>query len=256
MSRSRMIRVEDAARLLRLAGELTEVKGDLSTRGGHLINRLCELLDAQVGVIAVIAPNPRKGPPVFLSGTEAGFLDETSQRLLRKYVQEVSVYSQDPLMTPINPLAEAPYTISRQRSVPDREWYESPFVNEVKFRMKIDDAIYSDHPIPGRGISVGYGINRRKGDKPFGDREHNLMQLLNENLGWFFRQLAEDAKPDRPPLAPSLRRVLAELLRGCSEKQIARTLRLSPHTVHEHIKKLYRHFDVTSRPELMARFIP
>lgn len=256
MSRSQMIRVDDAARLLRLAGELTEIKGDLSTRGGHLVTRVCELLDAQVGIIAIIGPNPGKGPAVILSGAEAGFLDDTSQRLLRKYVQEVSVYSQDPLMMPLNPLARAPYTLSRRRSVSDREWYESPFVNEVKFRMKIDDAIYSDHPIPGRGISVGYGINRRKGDKPFGDREHNLMQLLNENLGWFFRQLADDARPPQVALAPSLRRVLAELLRGHSEKQIARTLNLSPHTVHEHVKKLYRHFNVTSRPELLARFIP
>lgn len=58
-----------------------------------------------------------------------------------------------------------------------------------------------------------------------------------------------DALPER------LQDVLQGLLTGCSAKQLAQDLGLSPHTVNEHIDRLYRRFHVTSRAELLALFI-
>ena len=51
-------------------------------------------------------------------------------------------------------------------------------------------------------------------------------------------------------LGPFLLRGLA---RGRSEKQLAADLGLSPHTVHEYVKALHRHFGVQRRSELLAR---
>ena len=45
------------------------------------------------------------------------------------------------------------------------------------------------------------------------------------------------------------------MLRGEGAKQIARELGLSVWTVREHIQRLYRHFGVRSRDELMSRFV-
>jgi len=56
-------------------------------------------------------------------------------------------------------------------------------------------------------------------------------------------------------LAPRLRQTLEALLTGDSEKQIARRLAISPHTVHVYVKTLYRRFGVSSRAELLARWI-
>jgi DNA-binding CsgD family transcriptional regulator len=56
-------------------------------------------------------------------------------------------------------------------------------------------------------------------------------------------------------LAPRLRQTLQRLLAGDSEKQIASRLGVSPHTVHVYVKSLYRHYDVCSRGELLARFV-
>jgi DNA-binding NarL/FixJ family response regulator len=53
------------------------------------------------------------------------------------------------------------------------------------------------------------------------------------------------------PLPARLRDVLAGLVRGEAEKQIARRLGLSPNTVNRHVQRLYRRFDVRSRGELM-----
>ena len=48
-------------------------------------------------------------------------------------------------------------------------------------------------------------------------------------------------------------RVFQLLITGISEKQIAKELKLSVHTVHNHIREIYRVFNVHSRSELMRR---
>jgi len=58
-----------------------------------------------------------------------------------------------------------------------------------------------------------------------------------------------------PRLSPRLKQTLNLLLTGDSEKQIARRLSLSQHTVHVYVKALHRGFGVSSRGELLARFI-
>ena len=60
---------------------------------------------------------------------------------------------------------------------------------------------------------------------------------------------------DRLGLSARLRQTLEGLLAGEAEKQIAYRLELSPHTVHVYVKNLYRHFKVSSRGELLARFV-
>jgi len=62
-------------------------------------------------------------------------------------------------------------------------------------------------------------------------------------------------RPDGSPLPPRVAQTLDYLLRGDSEKQIAQRLGVSRNTVHVYISSLYRHFDVSSRAELLARFV-
>lgn len=60
-----------------------------------------------------------------------------------------------------------------------------------------------------------------------------------------------------PPagLSPRVAQTLERLLAGDSEKEAAARLGLSRHTVHVYVKTLYRHYDVSSRGELLARFV-
>jgi DNA-binding CsgD family transcriptional regulator len=50
-------------------------------------------------------------------------------------------------------------------------------------------------------------------------------------------------------------RVLRLVLQGLSEKKIAEQLYLSNHTVHSHLKHIYRVYNVHSRAELMALWL-
>ena len=56
-------------------------------------------------------------------------------------------------------------------------------------------------------------------------------------------------------LSEAQQRVFDELLSGLPEKAIARRLRLSTHTVHNHIRAIFRHYEVHSRAELLARHL-
>ena len=85
----------------------------------------------------------------------------------------------------------------------------------------------------------------------------------------FGRQVGADTFPDPDPrsghngnghatlsrLSPRLRQTLDGLLAGNSEKEIAKRLKLSQNTVHVYIKALYRHCEVSSRGELLSRFV-
>lgn len=82
----------------------------------------------------------------------------------------------------------------------------------------------------------------------------DLCRLLGDRV--VETQVAQLPTPDHSTLPPRVQQTLEALLAGDSEKQIARKLQISPHTVHVYVKRLYRHFSVCSRGELLARFIP
>jgi DNA-binding CsgD family transcriptional regulator len=56
-------------------------------------------------------------------------------------------------------------------------------------------------------------------------------------------------------LSPRKTQTLDALLRGLSEKQVARELNISQHTVHIYVKQLHAQFGVSSRGELLALWI-
>ncbi len=53
-------------------------------------------------------------------------------------------------------------------------------------------------------------------------------------------------------LSAAQQRVLVRLLNGLSEKDAARSLKLSPHTIHNHVRDIYSILNVHSRAELLA----
>ena len=71
-----------------------------------------------------------------------------------------------------------------------------------------------------------------------------------EGEGSRVREVSVDCR-----FSPRQMQVLRELLFGASEKQVAYRLGLSRHTVHEHVKQIYKRMTVCSRGELLARFL-
>jgi len=55
-------------------------------------------------------------------------------------------------------------------------------------------------------------------------------------------------------LTTAQRRVADLLVKGLSEKQVAKQLDRSPHTTHDHVKAIYRAWNVRTRAEMIARW--
>src|SRR4051794_28455680 len=55
-------------------------------------------------------------------------------------------------------------------------------------------------------------------------------------------------------LSPRLKQTLGHLMLGRTEKEIARQMEISVHTVHVYVKVLHKRFLVNNRSHLVARF--
>lgn len=82
------------------------------------------------------------------------------------------------------------------------------------------------------------------------DRRRVMLADYLRLLAWWL------GRPPVPALPPRLDQTLRALLAGDAEKQVAARLGVSVHTAHDHIKELYRRLGVTTRGELMTRFLP
>ncbi len=140
----------------------------------------------------------------------------------------------------------------------DRSWYASDDYRVVFEPCGFDQTLWCFRPILGAGHDQNTGIVlvRAKGGRPF---ESRLLFLVREAHAAIAPMiggpLARFADPSPMHLPQRARPVLACLLEGDGDKQIAARLGLSVHTVNEYTKAIYRHFGVRSRPELLARWI-
>lgn len=107
------------------------------------------------------------------------------------------------------------------------------------------------------GTYRGVSLHRRRGRSPFSRRDRALAQMLFQHVDWLH------AVPDEAvmnggllPLSPREREVMHLLLTGKSRKEVATQLGLSMHTVSDYLKQIYSKLKVTSRAELLAKFIP
>jgi pSer/pThr/pTyr-binding forkhead associated (FHA) protein len=67
---------------------------------------------------------------------------------------------------------------------------------------------------------------------------------------------SEKARSATVQISAAQNRVLEQLLKGQSDKEIAKRLHISPKTVHLHVQAIFRAHGVHSRPELLATFLP
>ena len=96
----------------------------------------------------------------------------------------------------------------------------------------------------------------QSGASRFGARERVLLHALHSGIAGFYR--AEESSRRTLPttsLPPRLRQTLEHLLAGLTERQAALKMDLSVHTLHGYVKNLYSHFGVSSRGELLAKWI-
>jgi DNA-binding CsgD family transcriptional regulator len=248
VSKSQRLRLSDVRDVFRLLGECRELELDFTQWQRHMLQGLCRLLRAQLAIggemswtgpdrmmVPIRCENYRAAPARWPEYTE--WL-ENPRILVNAAVSR------------FHGLRERQSTRARQQLIDDREFYRSPFFNEILKPGGFDQGVLSRYVLaPGRRMHEVV-LNRVRGEPRFAQRECRVLQLFHEELGPRVEQSLTLFR-----LAPRLRQTLEALLEGDSEKQAALRLGLSVHTVHEYVATLYRRFEVSSRAELLAHFL-
>ena len=108
--------------------------------------------------------------------------------------------------------------------------------------------------LPGTASLSVLAFTRATHRPPFDARQRRLLEIFHDELArlWTTPVLGGELPGSPHALSPRLRQVLDMLIHGADEKRIAKALGRSRHTVHNHVRNLYRRLGVKSRAELLA----
>jgi DNA-binding CsgD family transcriptional regulator len=240
---------EQVRLLLRLGGEVGEIS-DPEARDRHLSLGLCAIVHAQVAAHAEVREFRSGGRSWVSAVRDHGWASESDrQGVVAAWVREGA--SVDPAVSAFaSAFAEGRSVVRRDEVVDDRRWYESEFVADYLSLARIDHGVYSAIGRPGPDSIHGLACFRPAGDRPFSDEECHLIHLVHEQWSWLCRDRKRVKVP--PGLRPRERETLQLLLQGMSEKEAADRMAVSPHTLHQYVKTLYRAYGVSSRAQLLA----
>src|SRR5688572_6073161 len=233
MSDSLRIRESDFGAMIRLAGEAGELPANSDARRLHMLDGLCKMLGGAGGLMFTMGRDPFRrllddDRRLLTTG-----LEPSHGAAFERYLRTSSGAHTDP-HNPIVPLVlkrmEPLLTQHRhQVSDDDRTWYHSPYFQEFQRPMGLDHTLYPRCVIPGvRPLALA--VFRPLNDRPFTDRDCQLVDLFHQHAGRLYGRL--DERPAPPPsavpalpgieaLPPRLKPVLNHLLQGDAEKQVA-----------------------------------
>ncbi|QEG36093.1 helix-turn-helix transcriptional regulator [Bythopirellula goksoeyrii] len=251
------LRLSDMRAIFQLVGQCRELRLDSTIWRRHMLVELAGLTGGQVamGGPAALRGNQLQPDPAPL--VDLGWNGERERGVFEQFLQH-GVHQHDPSLTSfgkqIASLSRSHNLLTRSRSqlASDRSWYNSQAYCDYRRKSGTDDSMMSVARLPD-GQWHAILLCRPPGEKRFSDRDLQLLNLFHDELRPYLQ--TELAPPESNPvssLTPRLREVLDCLLEGEAEKQTALRLGLSPQTVNQYVKAIYRSLKVHSRAELMA----
>ena len=223
--------------MLRLAHALHEVPPGPVARKRRLLEGFCRLFRADAGVCVLseadATPLPGASDGASVSVVRYGMTEEDAHTVAARYRAAASASARRPRR---GRLLDTQLRASRKSA--DCHYLES--VLDVP-DMKVQACVTL--------------MRRRRRSGAFTRRDGVLLRLLHAETAWVYRPDLPLLLPDGTPLPPRQRQTLQLLLAGNSEKEIASQMCLSHNTVHHYVKALHRHFGVSSRSELLARWV-
>lgn len=209
-----------------------------------------------------------------LSAIDVNFSSQ-QREFMQQYIQhECSPDPAEPILVKQILQAEPQSTIAftRQQLIDDKTWQQHPHVINHRHPANLDQFVYAIRLLPRKGDFDWIAFYRPRLAEPYTDLDRDLLQLFWSEAEWLFPNgptndyecLASVAPrtagavtymtaDGSKPLPRRLEQLLHLVHQGYSTADIATQMRISRHTVYDHFKRLYRHFDVNSRAELMAR---
>jgi DNA-binding CsgD family transcriptional regulator len=253
--KSVQLRLIDVRRAMRLVGECRD-HGDAAEAW---VAFAAEGLRGLVGARVVFASlTPPEGFRLFRTAlvTADSGLDGDAERLLWSSYTGSEPQLNDPAYKRLLQFGSCDFSSSRRQLIEDRELSKSPNFVRCSHPLRLDDYVITQRKAPDGASSLALNPHRARGDARFSERDIRLVSLYHDELQRLLGAVLTDGRDDPAAgLPPRLRQTLDGLLTGDSAKQIALRLGLSRYTVEDYIQALYRRFAVSSRAELVARFV-
>ena len=148
--------------------------------------------------------------------------------------------------------------LRRDELLPDKA-AEKKYAPCVKFMNLLevgDAAIGAYRTGPGGDRIVAFSLHRDISSPKLTEQEFALVRLAIEEIQEMqHRGHIAFRPPVDADLSPRLQQVLERILTGKSAKEIAAELKLSVHTVREHLQRLYARYKVNTRQDLTSKFL-
>jgi DNA-binding CsgD family transcriptional regulator len=245
----------DIARMLRLVNCVHETKDSAQARRHALLDGLCRLTAASVALLligSIVGAGEREAQWFTIDG---GACNPALMDSLDAEDEECDPAFQKMLRRARQRRHGQVATFTRRELTDDQTWYSSQHVREVRRKAGLDDSLYSSLTTGADKVAC-ICLSRRWGSqRRFGNREKNILDLLHPACAWVYHDESPKAYLDSLALSPREKQTLWKLLAGRGEKEIAAEMHLSINTVHHYVKALYKHFDVSSRAELLAKWM-
>jgi DNA-binding CsgD family transcriptional regulator len=258
------VTLNDISETMKLVREVCDRWDEPKAWREHLLQGACRLLNGNVGMILT---DDAATPGWFgrLSVISLVGLPESVQAMVQPSMQLMDQRKIDDVSDNLMPgmmiLNEQMHrqgwvTTAANQYLDQAEYHSSPMYLNFRKQMDCDDFVVSIRVVDFPKRPEAIGIDRPHGAQPFGQREVTLLKLLHDEVAPLVGvRLTTEAHLCRDGLSKRLRETLALLLEGHSEKQVAAAMQLHVRTVHDYVTLLYRHFQVSSRAELMAYFV-
>ncbi len=214
----------------------------------HMLARLLKLVGGATGIAAEAVLPKKPGSPRLLGTIIGGVSDARLVSVYRASVERGG-YFFDLRQEGLAERTNSTFTRTRQQMAENRAWRNRPDLDPWR-TLGCEYFICSNQYLPSCGCVHLIILTRSSRERSFDELERRIVALFHAELGRLWRRTGDDSAAELPP---SLERTLELLLEGSSEGQIVTRLGLSPHTVHDHVKRLYRHFQVNSRAQLLVR---
>jgi DNA-binding CsgD family transcriptional regulator len=252
MNKSQRLGVRDLRSLYLLLGECCEMGRRPLEWQSHLLAGLGRILGVRVGTcgsLTFVNGEYRPGHIHILVGAD---LDQTA-RYLQHYHQQ-RIIERDPYPQFFLHQPGDVVTCTWDQAMTPEQWRSSEAFNECYRPAGLDHLMVSRCSAGPNAMHTIY-LHRELGGSPYQLRHRRLLYLFHVELHRVLgtRLAINSEYKGAADLPPRLRQVLAMLMEGHSEKQVADSLDLSAQTIHNYTKSLHQSFAATCRGELLAR---
>ena len=257
MGRSQRLKLDEIRDVFRLIGELCELGQNQEVWRRHMLERLGAMVGATVGYTFQSRPPFVDNLTTISSFIDFGMTDRGNIAMF-SYLFEGG-YKNDPTYAPLIQLylKGQHFTMPRSALVPDEVWLTSDVIAQLNQQIETSDFMTSQYFIIPPFTSQTINLHRARDDRRlFGQHEQRVTHLFHTELGRLWDQRELPTPDPCEGLSPRMRQVVRLLRAGHSEKEIAAKTDLSRHTVHDYVKRLHIHFDVSNRAGLLTATNP